>query len=133
MVTSPSAARCARLALPRTDSHDVTKEILGAAGGRRGARHGWGKPPAQPDVSSLEYLRSGPRGWGASCSPGTALRLPPTFPTNTHPPVKFVKINRPGQHQQSSGNQVLTSPGPPPENQLPAMIPAHSVRMSSRP
>src|SRR5829696_8923814 len=33
-----------------------------------------------------------------------------TFPTGPDPPVKFVKINRAGQHQQSRGDQVLTTP-----------------------
>jgi hypothetical protein len=33
-----------------------------------------------------------------------------TLPTNPHPLVEFVKINRPGQHQQPCGYQFLTSP-----------------------
>jgi hypothetical protein len=34
-----------------------------------------------------------------------------TLPTNPHPPVQFVKINRSGQHQQTRRYQILTSPG----------------------
>jgi hypothetical protein len=33
-----------------------------------------------------------------------------TLPTNPHPLVEFVKINRPGQHQQPGRYQFLTSP-----------------------
>jgi hypothetical protein len=33
-----------------------------------------------------------------------------TFPTRPHPPVQFVKINRPGQHQKTGRYQILTSP-----------------------
>jgi hypothetical protein len=32
-----------------------------------------------------------------------------TLPTSPHPPVEFVKINRPGQHQQSGRDQVFAS------------------------
>ena len=34
-----------------------------------------------------------------------------TPPTNPHPPVSFVKINRSGEHQQPGHYQILTSPG----------------------
>jgi hypothetical protein len=34
-----------------------------------------------------------------------------TLPTNPHPRVQFVKINRSGQHQQTRRYQILTSPG----------------------
>jgi hypothetical protein len=33
-----------------------------------------------------------------------------TLPTNPHPLVEFVKINRTGQHQQARGDEFLTSP-----------------------
>ena len=33
-----------------------------------------------------------------------------TLPTNPHPLVEFVKINRAGEHQQAGGDQFLTSP-----------------------
>jgi hypothetical protein len=33
-----------------------------------------------------------------------------TFPTDPHPLVEFVKINRTGQHQQARGYEILTSP-----------------------
>jgi hypothetical protein len=33
-----------------------------------------------------------------------------TLPTRPHPPVEFVKINRPGQHQQSRSDEVFASP-----------------------
>jgi hypothetical protein len=33
-----------------------------------------------------------------------------TFPTGPHPPVKLVKINRPGQHQQARCDEFLASP-----------------------
>jgi hypothetical protein len=33
-----------------------------------------------------------------------------TLPTNPHPLVKLVKINRSGEHQQPSGDEFLTSP-----------------------
>jgi hypothetical protein len=34
-----------------------------------------------------------------------------TLPTRPHPAVEFVKINRPGQHQQSGRDEVFASPG----------------------
>jgi hypothetical protein len=34
-----------------------------------------------------------------------------TLPTRPHPAVQFVKINRPGEHQQSGRNEVLPPPG----------------------
>jgi hypothetical protein len=42
-------------------------------------------------------------------------RPAPTLPTLPHPPVKFVKINMPGQHQQSGGDEFLASPDRPGE------------------
>jgi hypothetical protein len=33
-----------------------------------------------------------------------------TLPTNPHPLVEFVKINRTGEHQQPCGYEFLTSP-----------------------
>ena len=33
-----------------------------------------------------------------------------TLPTNPHPLVEFVKINRPGEHQQPGCYEFLTSP-----------------------
>jgi hypothetical protein len=55
-----------------------------------------------------------------------------TLPTNTQPLVEFVKIDGPGQHQQAAA--ISSSPRLPiPANQAPAIVPAHSIRMSSRP
>jgi hypothetical protein len=56
----------------------------------------------------------------------------PTFPTDRHPIVAFVKINMSSQHQQPGRYQFLTRRTPL-ANQDPAMVPAHSVLMSSRP
>jgi hypothetical protein len=38
-------------------------------------------------------------------------RAAATLPTNRHPPVKFVKINAPGQHQRARCDEFLASPG----------------------
>ena len=38
------------------------------------------------------------------------IRTAATLPTNPHPLVEFVKINRLGQHQQPGRYQFLTSP-----------------------
>jgi hypothetical protein len=35
---------------------------------------------------------------------------PLTFPTDPDPPVEFVKVNRPGEHQQPGRYEFLTSP-----------------------
>jgi hypothetical protein len=43
-------------------------------------------------------------------------RAAPTVPTNPHPPIKFLKINRPGEHQKARRDEVLASladPGEP--------------------
>jgi hypothetical protein len=44
----------------------------------------------------------------------TRLQFPlgsaPTFPTDRHPIVAFVKINMSSQHQQPCGYEFLTSP-----------------------
>jgi hypothetical protein len=52
------------------------------------------------------------RSWGRLLA-GRAVRdICPaaTLPTDPHPLVKFVKINRSGQHQQPRGDEILTSP-----------------------
>ena len=38
-------------------------------------------------------------------------RPAPTLPTPTRPPIEFVKINMPGEHQESRRNVFSTSPG----------------------
>ena len=43
--------------------------------------------------------------WWGMASPSEA-----TLPTRPHPPVKFVKINMTGEHQQTRRYQVFASP-----------------------
>jgi hypothetical protein len=54
-----------------------------------------------------------------------------TLPTNPHPLVEFVKINMTGEHEQTCCYEFFAAPVL--AGDVPAMVPAHSVRMSSRP
>jgi hypothetical protein len=38
-------------------------------------------------------------------------RPAPTLPTHSNPPVKFVQIDRPGEHQKTGRDEFLASPG----------------------
>jgi hypothetical protein len=62
-----------------------------------------------PAVMTPRSVRARPEllaGWAVR-----HCRAAATFPTDPHPPVKLVKINRPGQHQQPCCDEFLTSPG----------------------
>jgi hypothetical protein len=63
----------------------------------------------------------------------TDHRPSPTLPTLPHPPVKLVKINMPGQHEQVGGDEFLTPSsgfGEPPAGYGPGALHADIVAAS---
>jgi hypothetical protein len=54
------------------------------------------------------------------------------LPADPYPSVKLVQVKGSGEHQQARGYELMACRAPPASHQ-PAITPAHSVRMSSRP
>jgi hypothetical protein len=64
----------------------------------------WAAAPAESSAFQASVVGLVLVPWVGHC--GSAA----TLPTDPHPAVKFVKINRPGQHQQARGYEFLALP-----------------------